>query len=247
MKGFMKMNEIDAINMRQSRRSYQSTPIAPDKRLKLRAIIEEYNQESGLSIQLIEQGKEAFQGLNVSYGMFSGVQSFFAMVGKKSDPNLKEKIGYYGELLVLESTKLELGTCWIGATYNHKKCPCVLDEDESLVLIITVGNVNQKKSFKENIIYKVTHRRTKTIEQLTLTDSPLPEWFIEGMEAVKKAPSAMNLQPVLFQFKNGVVTAKVSNTENHQLIDLGIAKAHFELGACGKFEFGNNAPFKKQL
>jgi len=239
------MNEIDAINLRQSRRSYQSTAIAPNKCQKLRACIDKYNLESGLSIQLIEQGKEAFQGLNVSYGMFSGVQSFFAMVGKKSDPDLKEKIGYYGELLVLEATKLELGTCWIGATYNRKKCPCVLEKDESLILIITVGNVNLKKTFKENLIYKATHRRTKTIEQLTLTDGPAPEWFMEGMEAVKKAPSAMNLQPVLFQFKEGVVTAKISNTENHQPIDLGIAKAHFELAAGGKFEFGNNAIFQK--
>lgn len=239
------MNNLDAINRRQSRRAYQTTPIAPDKVLKLNSLIQEYNAQSGLSIQLIEDGKEAFRGLNITYGMFSGIQSFIAMIGKKSDSNLYEKLGYYGELLVLEATKLGLGTCWIGATFNRKKCPCELQEDENLILIISIGNTLEKKTFKENTIYKLVHRRTKSAEQLYTADGTTPEWFLAGMKTVQKAPSAMNAQPVHFEYKNGVVTAEVSNSNGYQLIDLGIAKSHFEIAAGGKFELGNKGAFVK--
>jgi len=39
---------------------------------------------------------------------FKGVRSLLAMSGKKLDVILKEKVGYYGELLVLEATKMNL-------------------------------------------------------------------------------------------------------------------------------------------
>ncbi len=239
------MNYIEAINIRQSRRTYLTAPITSDKLNQLLSYANQYNEESGLSIQLVDHGKEAFQGFSSSYGMFSNVDSFFAMVGKTSDPHLKEKVGYYGELLVLEATKLGLGTCWIAGTYNRKKCPCTIDDGETLVLVITVGNVSEKKSFKENAIYKLAHRGTKTIEQLSTTDTHSPEWFLEGMKAVQKAPSAVNRQPVLFRYENGVVTGEATKTDSYQLIDLGIAKAHFEIGAGGKFELGNGAVFVK--
>ena len=239
------MNNLEAINERQSRRAYLVTPIAPDNTLKLNNLIKEYNALSGLTIQFIEDGKEAFHGLNISYGMFRGVQSFIAIVGKKDDNNLLEKTGYYGELLVLEATKLGLGTCWIGGTFNRKKCPCTLQEDETLVLIISIGNVIAKKTFKENTIYKLVHRRTKSVEQLYTADGIVPGWFLAGMTAVQKAPSAMNAQPVHFEYKGGLATAAVSLTNHYQLIDLGIAKAHFEIAADGKFENGNKGAFIK--
>lgn len=239
------MNQIEAIHMRQSRRAYQPTPISPDQCAILNQVLNRINQESGLSLQFITDGKDAFKQLKVGYGIFSGVQSFFAMIGKANDKNLKEKIGYYGELLVLEATKLGLGSCWIGATITPDQCPFSVGEDEKISLIITVGNVSDKKTLKENIIAKLTHRRTKSIDQMSTVDSPTPEWFLEGMKAVQKAPSAINLQPVHFEYKNGTVTATVKSIERHQLIDLGIAKAHFEIGAGGKFDFGNGASFLK--
>lgn len=239
------MTDFDAIELRQSRRAYLDTPIAANCIRELKATIDEYNQLSGLSIQFIEDGCKAFQGINISYGMFHGVQSFIAIVAKISDQNAKEKAGYYGELLILKATKLGLGTCWVGATFNRKRCPCKVSTDETLLIIITIGNVAERKGLKENAIYKLVHRHTKSLEELYSSDAPVPDWFLKGMKAVQKAPSAMNQQPVHFSYKSGVVTAEIKNTDNHMPIDLGIAKAHFEIGAGGKFELGNVAAFIK--
>lgn len=64
-------------------------------------------------------------------------------------------------------------------------------------------------------------------------DTPVPDWFINGMRAVQKATLAINLQSEHFTYKSGVVTAEVKGSDNYKLIDLGIAKAHFEIGAGG--------------
>lgn len=241
------MTDLEAIELRKSRRSYTDTPISPDKVKALKQLAEDYNKLGNLSIQYIEDGRAAFQGFTSSYGMFKGVRSYFALVGKASDPNLKEKSGYYGELLVLGATRLKLGTCWVGGTFSRKKCPCSISPEETLISLITVGNVAEKKTFKENLIYKATHRHSKSLEELYQADTEtVPDWLPAGIKAVQKAPSANNQQPVFFRYQAGIVTAEVKDTRNHQAIDLGIAKLHFELAAGGNFELGNGAGFTKQ-
>ena len=42
---------------------------------------------------------KAYKGV-MAYGSFSGVKNYFVMAGKKGE-DLDEKIGYYGEQLVL--------------------------------------------------------------------------------------------------------------------------------------------------
>lgn len=239
------MNDIEAIELRQSRRSYLTFPLEASTIEYFNTLIKEYNKQSGLSIQLIEDGKASFKGFSPAYGLFHGVQSYFAMVGKSSDPHLNEKIGYYGALLVLEATKLGLGTCFVAATYNRDRCKCKVEAGEELICLITVGHVNENKGFKERTIYKMVHRKSKSIEQLYTSEGTVPDWFIQGMKAVQKAPSAMNQQPVQFQYKENIVTANVADASGHLGIDLGIAKLFFEKAAQGKFEFGNDAPFSK--
>lgn len=237
------MTDLEAIEIRQSRRSYLDTPIAPESIRTLEKMIDRYNAVSGLNMQFIKDGRKAFRGLTLGYGMFQGVQSYIALIGKASDENLEEKVGYYGELLILEATKLGLGTCFVCASYNKSHGPTI-KEDEVLHGVITVGYVSEKKGFKENAIYKIAHRSTKALEELYIADEAVPDWFINGVKAVQKAPSAMNRQPVLLRFQSGIVTAEVKRRDLYQLIDLGIAKAHFEIGAaCGRFELGNQAPF----
>lgn len=236
------MTDIEAISLRHSRRGYLDTPIKAESVRILQTAIDEYNKISGLSIQFVEHGQDAFKGFNLGYGMFSGVRSYIAIVGKKNDSNLLEKAGYYGEKLVLEATKLGLGTCWVGGTFNKNRTACTIGNNETLAILITIGNVEEKKGLKENLLYKLAHRGTKAIEQMYTADTEAPDWFLRGMEAVQKAPSAINLQPVLFHYQKGSVTAEVKTVTHLQLVDLGIAKLHFEIGS-GKdnFEFGNNA------
>ena len=75
-------------------------------------------------------------------------------------------------------------------------------------------------------------------------EAPVPEWFLRGMDAVYLAPTARNLRPFVFKYKDGQVTASITVPTETATIDLGIAKLHFELGAGGgSWESGNEGHY----
>jgi hypothetical protein len=240
------MTAQEAIEKRNSRRNYTPEKIKLDSIMILDGIINEYNRKAGLHIQLIQNQPRAFSNLTKSYGMFKGVYN--VMVGKNSDKNAMEKIGYYGEKIVLEATILGLGTCWVGGTYDKETVQCGLSDNEKIFCVIIVGNIKQDKGFTEKIMYKAIHRKTKNIEELYVSDEGenIPEWFLTGMKAVQKAPSALNKQPVVFLYKKGLVFARTEPEDKN--IDLGIAKLHFEIGSGGgTWEWGTEGVFIKSV
>lgn len=229
------MDNSQAIDKRISRRTYSEAPLSRDDIEKLQAVIDEINEESGLLIKFVSDGKDSFSDFLKGYGVFKNVQSYFAMIGKSSDENLWEKVGYYGEKLVLEATKLGLGTCWIAGTYDKKKMKNIVGFDETLTCIVTVGNISSE-SLPEKAVRRMVRRKTKTVNELYTSNEDVPQWFIKGLEAVQKAPSAANRQPVVFGYYSGRVTASVPKKFDFELIDLGIAKYHFEIMSGHKFE-----------
>ena len=237
------ITDIEAINLRCSRRSYTDVKIDEVELRKIKNLIDEYNKKEGLSIRFALDGAEAFTGFN-SYGMFSGVRSLIILSGKKSIENLKEKLGFYGELLVLEATKLNLGTCFVAGSFNKKKLNILSDEEE-LVSVITIGNVPEDKAFREKFILSLIHRKSKDLKEFYEAEEKVPDWFINGVKAIQRAPSAANRQPVKLKYDKGDVTAFVEKTDHLQLVDLGIAKANFSLAVGGHFEFGNFGKFVK--
>lgn len=239
------MNTREAINRRCSRRTYLPEYLREKDAKPLFQMIREINKEQGLHLQLItDEGN--ISKIKMSYGMFKNVHAFIAMAGKKEDPNLKEKLGYFGEKLVLLATAAGLGTCWVGGTYKKDKCVCDLDQGESLEAVITVGYVETDKRTKEKMISSFVKKKGKTAEQMLKSDEKVPDWVMEGMEAVAKAPSALNAQPVQFQWQNGKLSACVEVKNGFEEMDMGIAKLHFELGTgkAGYWELGNGAEFR---
>ena len=235
-----------AIDNRISRRTFNNEPLNNEQSEILQNAIETVNEKYNLHIQLVIGNSSVFDKMSKSYGMFSGVQNYIAMIGKTTDENVMEKTGLAGEEIVLTATCIGLGTCWVGGTFDKKSCKCKLNEDEDIFCVIAVGENPDKQTFKERIIRSAIHRSTKKIDELITSDVKLPEWIIECMEAVQKAPSAINKQPVKFVYKNGILTASVDNAANYQGIDLGIAKFHFNCVAyIGEFEIGNGATFKQ--
>jgi nitroreductase len=240
----------NVIVTRCSRRKYLPEPLPTSVVAKIQALIAEYVGKENLNMQLVLDNGDAFRGFRKSYGMLSGVQNYLGFIGNKNDFESIEKLGYYGELLVLHATALGLGTCWVGGTFHRDSCPFNLPENEAIICTIALGNVSQNLSTKEKFIHKVTHRKTKTVKQMYIATEQVPEWFLSGMEAVRLAPSAINRQPVTFSYdSDGVVTASVKDiTGDMFALDLGIAKLHFELGAGGgTWIFGNGGKFTKNI
>ncbi len=219
------MTELEAIRARHSVRRYLNKPLRPDELAALRAEVDACNRESGLHIQLVVNETRAFEGSMARYGKFSGVQNYFALVGK-AGPDLQEKCGYWGERLVLKAQAMGLNTCWVALTFTKVKSAYTLGDGEKLAAVIALGHGETQG---------VPHK-SKPLEEVARAESPVPDWFRAGMEAVLLAPTAVNQQKFLFTLEED---GRVSAQPGHAFyvkMDLGIAKYHFEVGA-GKENF----------
>jgi nitroreductase len=239
------MTLLEAIDVRRSRRKYDTTPVDAEIIGKLEALAREYCAAAGIRMEFVWNDGGAFNGLRKSYGMFSGVRNYAGLITQKDDFMTIEKLGYYGELIALHAVALGLSTCWVGGSFSRKLCPFKLSDGEIIICTVTLGYAAEQDSGKEKFIRKMTHRKTKTADEMMKSDASTPDWFMNGMRAVQKAPSAVNRQPVMFSYCDDKVTAEIQKPADiGALLDMGIAKLHFELGAGnGKWNFGNGAEF----
>lgn len=242
----MKIEEyLSAMKKRCSRRKYTNRPIDSKYVQQLEDSIALYNKESGLNIKLvIGSGAELFSGFRKSYGLFVGVQNYIAMIGSKTLPNRMEKVGRFGEKIILEATAMGLSTCWVGTSYDKNAAKELCEGNEELDCVIAVGYSDEKHSLKERMMEYGMHRQNKSKEALIEAEEHVPEWFKQGMDAVYLAPTARNLRPFVFEYKDGQVTASTTVPTETAMIDLGIAKLHFELGArVGSWDYGNGSHY----
>ena len=213
------MDISEAIKERHSVRAYTDKKIEGEVLFALENKIAEINGESGLNVQLVLNEEKAFGGRMARYGKFSGVKNYIAMVGKKG-VDLSEKVGYYGQKLVLFAQTLGLNTCWVALTYKKVKTAYKIEEGEKLALVIAIGY---------GATQGVPHK-SKSINAVSNAGEDSPEWFVNGVKASLLAPTAMNQQKFFFTLKDGEVTAK-SGLGFYAKVDLGIVKYHFELGS----------------
>lgn len=213
------MTVNEAISLRHSVRAYYDKAIDAKAVETLNECIEQCNKDGGLNIQLVLNEHEAFDGFMAHYGKFSGVSNYIALIGKKTK-DLDEKLGYYGEKIVLLAQTLGLNTCWVAMTYKKIKTAFKINKGEKLRLVIALGYGKSQG---------VAHK-PKPIEKVCSINGDTPSWFVSGVRAALLAPTAMNQQKFFFSLKNGVVSVKAGKGF-YTKVDLGIVKYHFELGS----------------
>ena len=220
----------EAIEARHSVRKYIDKEIPADVIAVLQDRIAEYNKVGNLNIQLVLNETKAFTGM-LAYGKFSGVRNYLVMVGKKSK-DLDERIGYYGEHLVLLAQTLGLNTCWVGLSYRKVPEAYNVGKDERLACMIALGYGET-----QGVSHKI-----KSIEEVSNASDITPSWFKSGVEAALLAPTAVNQQKFSFEYlglknnRHQVSAKKGFSMIGYTQMDLGIAKCHFEIGA-GKENF----------
>lgn len=212
------ISEIEAIKNRHSVRNYENRKIDVEKLTKLNEKIDELNKEGNLHFQLIEDAGDTFNKLlNKAMGLGSA-PSVIACVGP-DDQTVDERVGYYGEQLVLFAQKLGLNTCWAG-TFNRKNIGAEVSDKEKLVISIAIGyGANQGKEHK-----------SKTIDQIIVSNEDRPYWFNYGVEMALLAPTAINQQKFQIVYNQGDVQFRDKGGVLSQ-VDLGIVKYHFEVGS----------------
>ena len=235
----------EAIAARHSVRAYKDQPLAPDVVGVLEDEIVRLNRIGQLHIQLIRNEPKAFLGTLAKYGKFRNVSNYLVMAGQRAD-DLDERVGYYGEHLVLLAQTLGLNTCWVGLSYSKVPGTYVLEEGEKIACYIAIGYGETQGA----------EHKIKSVEQVSNASDSTPSWFRKGVEAALLAPTAVNQQKFFFQYvskapesderpsecdgeKNGrhqVRGKKGFSLVGYTQMDLGIAKYHFEIGA-GKEHF----------
>ena len=222
----------EAIKARHSVRAYKAQPLEEAIVKVLEKEIEAQNRQGHLHIQLIKNELKAFQGKLAKYGKFSNVTNYLVMAGEKAE-DLDERIGYYGEHLVLLAQTLGLNTCWVGLSYSKIPGTYVLEEGEVIKAYIAIGYGET-----QGVGHKI-----KTVGKASNASDITPSWFRKGVEAALLAPTAVNQQKFFFEYipARDSKPAQVIAKRNFSLIgytqlDLGIAKYHFEVGA-GKDNF----------
>ncbi len=213
------MNDIEAIKERHSVRNYEAKQIEPEKTEKIKALIEEINKEANLHLQLKENAGATYNKLlNRAMGL-SSAPSVIACVGKDDD-TLEERVGYYGERLVLEIQKMGLNTCWAG-TFSRKNIDAEVADGEKLVISIAVGYGKDKGK----------PHKSKSAEQVIEAKGDRPFWFNQGVEMALLAPTAINQQKFKIRLNEDETVEIIDKGGPFSKVDKGIVTRHFEIGS----------------
>ncbi len=246
----------ELIKRRYSCRTYLPTPIQEGKRQQLEDCLS--STRAGpfgaparfLLLAATPKDRGALRGLG-TYGFIRGASGF--IVGMVQDgPRNLEDFGYCMEEIVLCATDLDLGTCWLGGTFNRSAFAirAGLRKGEQMPAVTAVGHMAGTPSWMDRIIrggagaqyrhpWSQLFFRDRLGEPLSTADAGA---YALALEMVRQAPSASNKQPwrvvregsdwhFFLQRTSGYRSGRVVQIADMQRVDMGIAMCHWELTA----------------
>jgi hypothetical protein len=247
----------DIIRIRKSCRTYMSTPIGKEKRAEIIQYLEALSTKD-FRFVLVDKDGDALTDERIgTYGVIKGASTFVAGIMKKEFGTI-ERFGYAFEKIVLFLTSLELGTCWLGASFERKKIASRLHIDNSEIVPVLTPTGYPGTGFNlHSSLVKLIARPDKRLswEKMfyhknctTPISRELAGVYAVPLEMVRLGPSAGNLQPWrivktndsfhFFLIRSSFYTNRLPY--DIQKIDMGIAMCHFEmstieLGLKGKW------------
>lgn len=247
----------DIIRQRKSIRSYTDKPIEEEKKEILKKFLSaNTNGPFGTKSRFVfitsdNEDKDALKGL-ITYGMIKNPTGFIIGAVENTPHNL-EDFGYLMEKNILKATDLELGTCWLGGTFNSSGFArkIALQDNEIIPAVTPVGYAVSTMKMMDSIIRGASGAdNRKSWNQLFFTNGkPLSTEesgdYATPLEMVRLAPSANNFQPwriikepnadiYHFYIKRKPTLKqlqKFAGKSDLQRLDIGIAMCHFELAA----------------
>ncbi|PKN36560.1 MAG: nitroreductase [Deltaproteobacteria bacterium HGW-Deltaproteobacteria-2] len=247
---------VNIIRRRKSIRTYLDTPLEENKKETLNKFISENvvgpfgTKSRFIFITSTEQDKESLKGL-ITYGMIKNPTGFIIGAAENSPHNL-EDYGYLMEKNILKVTDLNLGTCWLGGTFNSSGFAqkIALQNNEVIPAVTPVGYAVPKITLVDSVIRNSTgadKRKSWSSLFFNKDDKPLSVEqagrYETSLEMVRLAPSASNLQPWRIIKENDLNTYHFYIKRNPglkqiffmksdlQRVDIGIGMCHFELAA----------------
>lgn len=214
----------EAVEKRHMVRQYTDKAIPTDIVELLNERITENNRKYSLHLALVVGQSDGISGM-AKLLLSKTVNNYIVLAGMDT-PDLDEKLGYCGADLILYAQTLGLNTWWIGGMFNGKGAlKNINNKDVRVNGVIAVG-YGQTQG--------VPHK-SKTAAEVSEYEGDTPQWFVDGINALLCAPTALNKQPYIVKGIGNKVSISAGNG-HFSGIDLGIGKYHFEVGA-GKENF----------
>jgi len=256
---------FEIIRKRRSVRSYSDEKLTSEVLDKIAVILKNYSAGpfgNTVMFHLVEKSwaRENYRVKLGTYGFISGA-SYFIVGEVKHGNHCFEDYGFLLEKIILHLTDLNLGTCWLGGTFNRNEYKELLNSAADLLIpAITPVGIPEDKTLLESLIRwgaKSDSRKdwkdlffendlSTTLNQVEVL------LYQKPLEMLRLAPSASNKQPWRIVRNSGSFHFYLKRTPGYgkfkgidlQEIDMGIAMAHFEvtcehLGLKGKW-MGNN-------
>lgn len=176
----------------------------------------------GVRILLAACDESFFTPIILNYGRIKGATRFAAVVADTAVQRHMTHAGISGEAFVLEAAACGVSTCWVAGTYRKKESPVQLYPGEVLAAVIPIGLAAQMPEMP-------AQRKRKPLKwYMEDSGKGWPEEAVKAAEAVREAPSAMNLQP----WKLRCGSQSISLMASPNSVDTGIALLHMEAALC---------------
>ncbi|MCD6116489.1 nitroreductase [bacterium] len=256
---------FNLIQKRRSRRSYTGEPLTEEQIRIFKNFFMENQRGPFLNkVRFSIVSQQGYSGTPVklsTYGMIKGAVQFIAGA-VYNDYLCYEDFGYAMEKNILQATRMDLGTCWLGASFRKNRFAAAVNlrHNEVIPAISPVGKSVKDLTLRESAIrFFAASKKRRTWKELFFTsDNKMPITpeaagsYADALEAVRLGPSASNKQPWRivkdasknqfdFFLKPSKQYGDPDNKFQLQHIDIGIAMCHFELvsaeaGIKGKWQ-----------
>jgi len=232
---------LGAVARRRSRRAYDPVSVQGRQLETLLEVIATWQPYADARVVFVRNpAVDVFTGVIGSYGKVTNAPHVLVFIADDRSAFAPQHLGYTGEAIVLEATRLELATCWVGGFFNQKRVDQIveLERGERVLAVSPVGYARPHDTPAERTLAGFVgagHR--KSVADLTpkATRGKWPTWAVAAVETARLAPSASNRQPWRFRFEDGgLVVAKDSVLETPKVakrLDIGIAMLHVDLAA----------------
>ena len=246
----------NAIRTRKSIRTYNNIPIEPAVKKQLIEFMPANSVGifgNKVDFYWVDGSLDEFKDIKLgTYGVISGTSSF--IIGKITDSDKNfEDFGFCLEKLILYCAELNIGTCWLGGTYNKSSFAdsVHLKEGEYIPAVTPVGYFGTKKRTIDKMFRRFAGSdNRKPFNELFFSQtfsSSLSEKEKSAygffLEMIRLAPSASNKQPWRIVLIGKVFHFYLKRTPNYnskllqsdlQRVDMGIAMSHFEVALSEK-------------
>jgi nitroreductase len=240
------MDVLAAMHQRSSVRNYRDRLIDPALLQRLLSLVPEADHvtEHPPRIELVsgvEQTQQVLTFMIGSYGLIQNAPHLLVGVLPEDNDAAHIDLGYVLEQVVLEATRLGLGTCWITGTFDAQNAGEVvgLATSETVGAVCALGHPTEEGlgRFHSRLVRRLAggHKR-KPLTEIVFDERWGRSWSPENadqtlvtiLEHARLAPSAHNAQPWRFVVRpSELMLATVKPAP----IDAGIIMSHVKLAA----------------